>query len=128
MIIFHIHRRYLYHKNCVNAASIVAGYGLHNQGIGSSNPSRVSLLHMVQTGFGAHSASYPMGTRGFSLGVMHQEHEADHSPPSSAEVKITWIYASILPSLHGVVLNWLSTGTTLTFYYLYHDIFHLVMF
>jgi hypothetical protein len=32
--------------------------------------------------------------------------EADHSPPTSAEVKNTWIYTSIpLIRLHGVVLN-----------------------
>jgi hypothetical protein len=39
-----------------------------------------SLLHLVQNGSGAHPASYPMGTRGSFP-------EADHSPPSSAEVK-----------------------------------------
>jgi hypothetical protein len=43
-------------------------------------------LH-VQTGSGAHSTSYPMGTGGLSLGVMQLRREADHSPPSSADVK-----------------------------------------
>jgi hypothetical protein len=46
-----------------------------------------SLHHRVQTGSGAHPASYPMGTRGSFPGVKLPEHEADHSPPSSAEVK-----------------------------------------
>jgi hypothetical protein len=33
-------------------------------------------------------------------------HEADHSPPSSAEVKNTWSYTSTHPiRLHDVVLN-----------------------
>jgi hypothetical protein len=46
-------------------------------------------LHLrVQNVSGAHPASYPMGTAGFSLGV-------DHSPPSSAEVKNAWSYISI---------------------------------
>jgi hypothetical protein len=40
------------------------------------------LLHSLQTGSGIHSASYPTGIRGsFSGG------EADHVPPSNAEVK-----------------------------------------
>jgi hypothetical protein len=43
-------------------------------------------LHRVQSGSGAHPASYPMGTRGsFLRGKAGSE--ADHSPPSSAEVK-----------------------------------------
>jgi hypothetical protein len=37
-------------------------------------------------------------------------------PPASAEVKKMWIYTSTPPiCLHGVVLNSLSTGTTLPF-------------
>jgi hypothetical protein len=42
----------------------------------------ISLLHSIQTCSEAHPASYPMGTRGLSL-----RHDADHSPPSSAQVK-----------------------------------------
>jgi hypothetical protein len=43
-----------------------------------------------------------------SLGVKGPAHEADHSPPPSAEVKKTWVCTSTpLPpiGLHGVVLN-----------------------
>jgi hypothetical protein len=48
----------------------------------------LSLHHRVQNGSGAHPpASNPMGTRVLSLGVKRPGHEADHSPPSSAEVK-----------------------------------------
>jgi hypothetical protein len=47
-----------------------------------------SLHHCVQTGSGARAACYSMGTRGsFPGGKKRPEHEADHSPPSSAEVK-----------------------------------------
>jgi hypothetical protein len=46
-----------------------------------------SLHHRVQNGSGAHPASYPMGTRGSFLGLKRPRREADHSPPSSAEVK-----------------------------------------
>jgi hypothetical protein len=38
----------------------------------------------VQTGSGAHPASYPMGTE---RGKERPRRDADHSPPSSAEVK-----------------------------------------
>jgi hypothetical protein len=42
----------------------------------------------VQTGSGAHPASYPMGTGDpFPGGKARPGREADHSPPSSAEVE-----------------------------------------
>jgi len=43
-----------------------------------------SLHHRVQSGSGVQPASYPISTGGSSLGV---KREADHSPPSTAEVK-----------------------------------------
>jgi len=44
--------------------------------------------HRVQTGSGAHPASYPMGMGGlFSPRVKQPGSEADHSHPPSAEVK-----------------------------------------
>jgi hypothetical protein len=64
------------------------------------NPSSVSLLVLLrnsriyshlyyhiqklQTGSGAHPASYPVGTE---RGKARPGRDADHSPPSSAEVK-----------------------------------------
>jgi hypothetical protein len=45
------------------------------------------LLHRLQTGSGAHPASYTMDIESSSSGVKRQEREADHSPPSSAKVK-----------------------------------------
>jgi hypothetical protein len=47
-----------------------------------------SLHHRVQHGSGAHPSSYPMGTGALSLEVKRPGREADHSPPSSAEVKV----------------------------------------
>jgi hypothetical protein len=42
----------------------------------------------------------------FSLGIKRPGCEADHSPPSSAEVKNTWSYTSTPPvHLHGLVLS-----------------------
>jgi hypothetical protein len=41
-----------------------------------------------------------------SPGVKQSGLEADHSPPTIADVKKTWVYTSIpLIRLHGVVLN-----------------------
>jgi hypothetical protein len=45
--------------------------------------------------------------------------EADHSPPTSAEVKNACVYSSNPVRLHGVVLNLWSTGTTLSVTRLY---------
>jgi hypothetical protein len=65
------------------------GYGLDNRG---SIPARgkMSFLHSVQTGYGAQPTSYAMGTgssfRGYKA-ARGPEQEADHSPPSRAEVK-----------------------------------------
>jgi hypothetical protein len=36
-----------------------------------------SLLHVIKIGSGAYLASYPMGTKGSSLGIKQQGHEAD---------------------------------------------------
>jgi hypothetical protein len=55
------------------------------------------VLHVVQIGSGAQSASYPMGTGSSSPGIKQSGREADHSPPTSAEVKKMWIYISIPP-------------------------------
>jgi hypothetical protein len=73
---------------------------LDDRGIGVRVPvgQEFSLLHVVQTDSGVHPASYPMGTgSSFPRGVKRQEHEADHSPPASAEVKKMWIYTSTPP-------------------------------
>jgi hypothetical protein len=47
----------------------------------------VSLHHRVQTGSGAHPASYPRGTEKSYPGIHRPGREAHHSPPSSPEVK-----------------------------------------
>jgi hypothetical protein len=50
------------------------------------------LLHIVQTGCGVHPTSYKMGTGGFFPGIKRHGREADHSPPTSVEVKKMPIY------------------------------------
>jgi hypothetical protein len=52
-----------------------------------------SPLHVVQTGSGAHQPiQWVPGA--LSPGVKRPGREADHSPPTSAAVKNTWIYTS----------------------------------
>jgi hypothetical protein len=70
---------------------------LTNKSVFLFNDTTYCHLHVVQTGSGAHSASYSMGTVGSSLGVKRQGHKADHSPPTSAEVMKMWIYTSTFP-------------------------------
>jgi hypothetical protein len=57
----------------------------------------MNFLHVIQTGSGAHPASYPMDTVGSFHGVKRPELEADRSRPTSGEVKKMWIYTSTPP-------------------------------
>jgi hypothetical protein len=52
----------------------------------------------VQTGSGAHPVSFPMGAGNSFPRVKQPGCEADHSPPSSAEVKNAWSYTSTPPA------------------------------
>jgi hypothetical protein len=68
----------------------VSDYGLDDGAIEVRSPTGAdfSSSPCVQTSSGAHPASYPMGTRGsFPGGKERLGCDADHSPPSSAEVK-----------------------------------------
>jgi hypothetical protein len=75
--------------------------------------------HRIQNGPGAHPASYPMGTRGCDPGVKRPGREADHSPPSSVEVK-EWgeLYFTPPIRLHGVVLGYKKHRDNFTLPYL----------
>jgi hypothetical protein len=80
----------------VSAVCMATGYGLEAQGI----VVRVlagqdfSLLPAAQICSGVHLASYPVGTGALIPGVKRRGLEAEHSSPTSAEVKKTWIYTS----------------------------------
>jgi len=63
---------------------MATGYGLDGPGIVSSWGARFSAS--VQTGRGAHPASYTMGTGSFP-GVKRPGRDVDHTPPSGAEVR-----------------------------------------
>jgi hypothetical protein len=68
----------------------VSDYGLDDRVIGVRSPAGTedfSSNLCVQIGSGAHPASYTMGTGGhFPGGKARPGRDADHSPPSSAEV------------------------------------------
>jgi hypothetical protein len=74
-----------------SSGSIVSDYGLDDRAIEVRSPTGAedfSSIPCVQTGSGAHPASYPMGTGGSFPGCKaRQGRDTDHSLPSSAEVK-----------------------------------------
>jgi hypothetical protein len=71
-----------------SSGSIVSDYGLDDWGSILDRGRGFSSSPCIQTGSGAHQASYPMGTGGsFPGGKAQLGRDADHSPPSSAEVK-----------------------------------------
>jgi hypothetical protein len=74
----------------VSSGSIVSDYGLDDPAIEVRSPAgakNFSCNLCVQTGSGANPASCTMGTGGpFSGGKARSGRDADHSPPSSAEV------------------------------------------
>jgi hypothetical protein len=69
----------------------VSGYELDDRAIGVRSPAGAkdfSSSLCVQTDSGAHPASCTMGTGGpFPGGNTRPGRDADHSPPSSAEVE-----------------------------------------
>jgi hypothetical protein len=81
---------YMGSKSRGSSGTIVSDYGLDDRAIEVRSPTGAdfSSSPCVQTGSGAHPASYPMGTGGsFPGGKVRPGRDADHSPPSSAEVK-----------------------------------------
>jgi hypothetical protein len=77
-------------RSRVSSVSIVSDYGLDDRAIGVRSPARAkdfSSNLCVQTGSGARPASCTMVTGGpFPGGKARPGRDADHSPPSSAEV------------------------------------------
>jgi hypothetical protein len=73
-----------------SSVSIVSDYGLEERAIGVRSPAGAkdfSSSLCVQTGSGAHPASYAVGTGGpFLGGKARPGRDADHSPPSSDEI------------------------------------------
>jgi hypothetical protein len=75
----------------ISSGSIVSDYGLDDRAIGVRSPAEAKNFYsslFVQNGSGAHPASCTMGTGcPFLGGKARPGRDADHSPPSSAEVE-----------------------------------------
>lgn len=83
----------------------------------------------VQTGYEVHPAFYTMGTGDFSPGIKRPGHEADHSPPSSVDVKKSGAigYLDSPTRLHGVELSYPPASTfTFPFYVRFQSIILLL--
>jgi hypothetical protein len=72
----------------------LTGWTTERSGFESRYGQEFSRLLVVQTGTRVHPTSYTMGTGISFPGVKRPRREADHSPPTSAEVKKMWIYTS----------------------------------
>jgi hypothetical protein len=77
-----------------SAVGVATGYRLDHM-----NPGRVTNVHFSVSSRPSLGplAPYQWVPRAFSPGVKRQGREADHSPPTNAEVKKTWIYTSTPP-------------------------------
>jgi hypothetical protein len=76
---------------------LATGWTTERSGFESRKGQELLLLHVVQTGSGVHPTFYTMGTGSSFPGVKRLGREADHSPPTSVEVKKMWIYTSTPP-------------------------------
>jgi hypothetical protein len=75
------------------------------------------FITVPRTALGPTQPPIQSGPVALSLGLKWPGGEADHSPPSSAEVKNAWSYTSTPPiCLHGVALCW-SIGTICTWFH-----------
>jgi hypothetical protein len=80
------------------------GYGLDDRGDGVRF--QAGARDSLQTGSGAHAASYTMGTGSCFPGEKWQKHEADHSPPTSPYVNNGEAIPPLSHMSHGVELNY----------------------
>jgi hypothetical protein len=96
------------------SVGVATGYGLDDQMIGVrflAGAGNFFLRHRVRTCSGTHPASYPMGTESSFPAGKAAGREADHSPPSSPEVKeYVEIYLHSPLRLHGMVLSTFTVG------------------
>jgi hypothetical protein len=70
---------------------ITTDYGM-DRWVSIRGKDNFSLLRRVQVGYGAHPASYPIGTGGSCPEVKRPVCETDHSPPYGAEVKNSGVF------------------------------------
>jgi hypothetical protein len=85
------------------AVGIASAYGLDDRGVGFRVPvgSRILSSPRLDRLWGPPNLLSNGYRRLFPPGVKLQVHEADQSPPASAEVKKMWIYTSTPPYSQG---------------------------
>jgi hypothetical protein len=81
-----------------SSVGIATSYGVDDRGFGV----RVLVASRIfstlsRSALGPTQPPMQWVWEALSPGVERQEHDADHSPPTSAEVKKTWIYKSTPP-------------------------------
>jgi hypothetical protein len=79
--------------------SIATGYEVEDRGVGVRVPvgSRIFTSPRHPDRLWGPPNLYPLGTGALSPGVKRPGREADHSPPTSVEIKNTWVYTSTPP-------------------------------
>jgi hypothetical protein len=83
---------YPYRKSMDSAVGIATSYGLDGGGVGDRSSVGQDFSPLP-------SISYSVGIGGHSPGVKRPGREADHSFPTSVEVKNTWVYTSTTPDV-----------------------------
>jgi hypothetical protein len=85
-------------KSRESAVGIATGNGLDDRRVGVPSPGGgKNFLFSMSRPAEAHPAFYPVGTGTSFPRVKRPEREDDHSPPTSVEVKKTWVYTPTPP-------------------------------
>jgi hypothetical protein len=88
------------------AVGIVTGYWLDGQGVGVLSPCGVKNFHFSMSSrpaVGSTQLTIQWVPGALSPGVKRLGREADHSPPTSAELKKMWVYTSTPPFIHSFI-------------------------
>jgi hypothetical protein len=89
------------------------GYGLDDQGVSVRIPVGSNMFSVAcRPALGPNQPPNQWVLGALSPGVKRPGHEADHSPPTSAEVKKTWIYTTTPHTS-----SWRSAKLLFTFFY-----------
>jgi hypothetical protein len=86
-----------YHLSRDSAVGIATGYGLDDWEVGFRVPVGSRIFTSLCCPDRLWGPPNTMGTGGSFPGAKRPGREADHSPPTSAEVKKMWIYISTPP-------------------------------